>query len=189
MEKNSIRSNQTHIIVQCAMFLAIAVALNALSQMLPIAGVANGLKISISPIFKKIPCLLFGPWYGAAVCVFEDVLSNMVFFPKGAPIIWLTVVYALQGFMIGFLYKLINKIWRKKQTFADLFLKILIVFLIADTVKTVLSSVVLVKTITSFGKKGFWLVFAPRMIEEIFSIFICAYIDAYLIRVYNRIKK
>lgn len=180
------KNNSLRILVQCALFIALAVALYSVSYMIPIGGAA-GLRIGFSGIFKKIPCLLFGPWYGAAVCGITDILGYLVA-PQGAYIPLLTLVYVFQGFMIGFLFKYINKMW-KKDSFIVLLIKLFIVFSISDIIMTVLSSLTLMIFVPALMKKGFVYVFVPRLVEEIVSIFICTYIDACLIRVYNRIEK
>lgn len=182
MQKNS----SLRTLVQCALFVALSVALYSVSYMIPIGG-ASGLRIGFSGIFKKIPCLLFGPWYGAAVCGLTDILGYLVA-PQGAYIPMLTLVYVLQGFMIGFLFKYINKLW-KKDTFAALLIKLFIVFSISDIIMTILSSLTLMLFIPALMKKGFVYVFVPRLVEEVVSIFVCTYIDACLLRIYQRIIK
>ena len=174
-------------ITQCALFIALASALYSVSPMLPLGGV-GGIRIGFSGIVKKFPCLLFGPWYGAAVCAITDFIGYLIA-PSGAYIPVLTLVYAIQGFMIGGLFKYINKLFKNSDSFGILLLKLFIVFAISDIVMTVLSSLTLVLFVPALTKKGFLYVFVPRLIEETVSIFICTYVNACFMRIYKRIAK
>ncbi len=83
-----------------AVFLALAVVLKLVTTFyLPIMG-ASGLKIDFSGVFSAFPSILFGPWYGGAVCAAADLLGY-VLKPSGAFIPALTLTQFLSGFLIG----------------------------------------------------------------------------------------
>lgn len=93
-------------ITTSAVFLSIALVLKLTTTFyLPILG-ASGLKIDFSGIFSAFPSLLFGPWYGGAVCALADVLGAVIK-PSGAYIPLLTLTQFLSGFLVGVMWKLL----------------------------------------------------------------------------------
>ncbi len=100
-----------------AVFLSFALLLKTLTSFyLPILGAA-GLKVDFSGIFTAFPALLFGPFYGGAVCALADLLGYLLK-PSGAFIPLLTVTAFASGFLIGLFWKITVKNIKKNNKIA-----------------------------------------------------------------------
>lgn len=66
------------------------------------------MRLSISGFFTKMPAILFGPMYGAAVSGLTD-LFGYVLKPDGAYIFPVTLTAALGGAMSGFIFRFAQK--------------------------------------------------------------------------------
>ena len=108
------RNHSLLVLVQCALLLAIGLVFRYFSQMIPIAGV-GGMRLSISVFFTKIPAILFGPFYGAAVCGLADFLGWLIRPDEGAYIFPMTVTAAIGGLLAGIIFKYIKNIKLNKQ--------------------------------------------------------------------------
>ena len=103
------RNKSLVITVQCALLLAVGLVFRYFSQMIPIAGV-GGMRLSISVFFTRIPAILFGPFYGAAVGGLSDFLGWLIRPDEGAYIFPMTLTAALGGFLAGIIFKYIKNI-------------------------------------------------------------------------------
>ena len=101
------KNKSTKILVQCALFLAMALVLRNFSYMVFMGGGA-GMRLGISGFFSKMPAILFGPIYGAAVSGLTDMLGYVIK-PDGAYIFPLTITAAIGGAMSGFIFHLVKK--------------------------------------------------------------------------------
>lgn len=119
MSKNN---KSTKIIVQCALFLAMGLVLQNFSYMVFMGGGA-GMRIGISGFFTKMPAILFGPMYGAAVSGLTDMLGY-VLKPDGAYIFPVTLTAALGGAMSGFIFRFAKK--RSVQSIKKLYLIVIV---------------------------------------------------------------
>ncbi len=169
------------------MFLAIAVILRNFSQTLPIGG-GGGIRVGVSGFFTKMPALLFGPWFGAAVSGLYDFFGYLLK-PEGAYIFPLTLTSALGGVITGFLYKIVNKMFADTKSIFVLSLKLFVVFFISDVFVATINTPILMAFISALGKLGFWAVYIPRLVQEIVSVVLSAYVVAILLGVYKRVIK
>jgi len=98
------RNRSLLIMVQCALLLSIGLAFRYFSPMIPIGGV-NGMRISVSGFFTKMPSLLFGPVYGGAVGGLSDFLGWLIRQDEGAYIFPMTLTAALGGVISGLAFR------------------------------------------------------------------------------------
>lgn len=248
-------------LVQCALLLAVGLVFRYFSQMIPIAGV-GGMRLSVSVFFTRMPAILFGPVYGAAVGSLSDFLGWLIRPDEGAYIFPMTITAALGGFLAGFIFKhvkgirinsnhkgiyltitvlfgifgainhmsstlfahsyfgnLILQLGEKRlpyftygfyvcfaigiifylinylverfsnKPFAELYMKIFITLLCANIPVTTLNTFVLRWFYDGLAKLPFSVVYAPRVIEEIITTFITAYVVTYLYKVFERINR
>lgn len=255
------RNHSLLVLVQCALLLAIGLVFRYFSQMIPIAGV-GGMRLSISVFFTKIPAILFGPFYGAAVCGLADFLGWLIRPDEGAYIFPMTVTAAIGGLLAGIIFKYIKNIKLNKhhrgiylivsvlfgvfglmnhmcstvfsdsnfgrlilqlgekrlpyftygfyvcfivsilfylinlfiekfsnKQFAELYMKIFVTLLCANIPVTTLNTFVLRWFYDGLAKLPFSVVYAPRVIEEIITTFITAYVVTYLYKVFERLNK
>lgn len=117
------KNKSTKIMVQCALFLAIGLVLRNFSYMVSMGGGA-GMRLGISGFFTKMPAVLFGPVYGAAVSGLTDLLGY-VLKPDGAYIFPITLTATLGGTMSGFIFRLTKK--RSIETIRKLYMSVVIV--------------------------------------------------------------
>lgn len=120
MQKNY----QTKVVVQCALFLAIGVALGYFSQMIPIGG-SGSMRIGIAGFFYKMPSIIFGPLWGALVYGLKDFISYIIK-PEGAYIFPMTLTATVGGAVSGFVFRMIKN--RKAEL-----MRIVYILLIAVT--------------------------------------------------------
>ncbi|MEE0411066.1 MAG: hypothetical protein UD759_09810 [Clostridia bacterium] len=71
------KNKSTKILVQCALFLAMALVLRNFSYMVFMGGRA-GMRLGVSGFFSKMPAILFGPMYGAAVSGLTDLFGYVL---------------------------------------------------------------------------------------------------------------
>lgn len=101
------KNKSTKILVQCALFLAMGLVLRNFSYMVYMGG-GTGMRLGISGFFTKMPAILFGPLYGAAVSGLTDVLGFLLK-PEGAYIFPMTLSAACGGALTGFLFRIFKK--------------------------------------------------------------------------------
>ena len=249
------------VLVQCSLLLAIGLVFRYFSQMIPIAGV-GGMRLSISVFFTRIPAILFGPFYGAAVGGLADFLGWLIRPDEGAYIFPMTVTAAIGGLLAGIIFKYIKNIKLNKhhrgiylivsvlfgvfglmnhmcstvfsdsnfgrlilqlgekrlpyftygfyvcfivgilfylinlfiekfsnKPFAELYMKIFVTLLCANIPVTTLNTFVLRWFYDGLAKLPFSVVYAPRVIEEIITTFITAYVVTYLYKVFERLNR
>lgn len=116
------KNKSTKTIVQCALFLAMGLVLRNFSYMVSMGGGA-GMRLGISGFFIKMPAILFGPVYGAAVSGLTDLLGY-VLKPDGAYIFPITLTAACGGAMSGFIFRLTKK--RSVETIRKLYMAVVI---------------------------------------------------------------
>lgn len=211
------------------------------------------MRISISVFFTRIPAVLFGPFYGAAIGGLSDFLGWLIRPDEGAYIFPMTLTAALGGLIAGFVFKYIKNITLKRshkviyivvtilfgifgiinhlsstifadsffgrlifqlgekrlwfftygfyicfaigivfflinllteklsnKPFAQLYMKIFITLLVANLPVTTLNTFILRWYFDGLAKLPFFVVFAPRVIEEVITTFITAYVVTYL---------
>lgn len=111
---------------------------------------------------------------------------------------WLLSLGKKTGFFIygfyalciaGILFYIINAIIEKKSKadFFDSYLKIFLTLLICDIPVTTANTFILIKFIPVLGKLGFFAYYLPRLIEEIFMVFVTSYFMTYFYKIYKRI--
>ncbi len=248
-------------LVQCSLLLSIGLAFRYFSAMIPIGGV-TGMRISASGFFTKLPALLFGPFYGAAVGGLSDFLGWLIRQDEGAYIFPMTLSAALGGLIFGFVSKklkklklgfkfdiiyisvsvifglvavinlifselfsatgygaflinlsagrlflvtygcaacciiasaiyLINYIIAKyfEKDFAELYMKVLIGLLAAYIPVTTINTFILIWFYPALQKLNFYVVYLPRLVEEIVISLITAYILTILCRIYHSLVR
>ena len=116
------KNKSTKILVQCALFLAMALVLRNFSYMVFMGG-GSGMRLGVSGFFSKMPAILFGPMYGAAVSGLTD-LFGYVLKPDGAYIFPVTLTAALGGAMSGLIFRFAKK--RSVQTIQKLYAGVVI---------------------------------------------------------------
>ena len=116
------KNKSTKIIVQCSLFLAMALVLRNFSYMVFMGGGA-GMRLSISGFFWKMPSILFGPMYGAAVSGLTDMFGY-VLKPDGPYIFPLSITAALGGAMSGFIFRFAKK--RSIETIQRLYIAVVV---------------------------------------------------------------
>lgn len=104
IKSTSQRSHLTRKIILTALFIGLAVAVRSFSTMIYFLG-APGMRISLSPVFSRMPAILFGPLYGGIAGGITDILGYFVKM-EGAFIPFLTVTAILGGVLSGFLWNL-----------------------------------------------------------------------------------
>ncbi len=255
------RDKSLLVMVQCALLLSIGLAFRYFSPMIPIGGV-NGMRISASGFFTKMPSLLFGPIYGATVGGLSDFLGWLVRQDEGAYIFPMTLTAALGGLISGFVFRFLkDKVFGYKtdliyffvstffglvsiinfitigllpdssygmflsnldesrlflvtygcvmcciisqlfyiinyfitrhfeKDFAQLYIKILITLFIAYIPVTTINTFILLWFYPSLQKLDFYIVYLPRLIEEIVISLVSAYVLAFLYRLFHKLKK
>ncbi len=112
MEHTSSYSQVLRKIIQTALFVALALAVRNFSTMIYFLG-APGMRISFSPIFSRMPALLFGPLFGGLAAGIMDTLAYLIK-PEGPYIPLLTLTAILDGVLVGLVWKWIKKADTKK---------------------------------------------------------------------------
>lgn len=97
-------TNLTRKIILTALFIGLAVAVRSFSTMIYFLG-APGMRISLSPVFTRMPAILFGPLYGGIAAGIADILGYLVKM-EGAFIPLLTITAILGGVITGLLWSL-----------------------------------------------------------------------------------
>lgn len=142
--------NIIYSITVSAVFLSLALVLKTLTSFyLPILGAA-GLKVSFSGIFTAFPALLFGPFYGGAVCALDDLLGYLIK-PSGAYIPLLTLTAFASGFLIGIVWRLAVKYIRKANRAATVAVAVffLLLGLCGVTIHSTLNANHIIKGLTA----------------------------------------
>ncbi len=110
----------TKSLVLCALFIAMAVVLSLFDIPVPFAG-ATGMRISISGFVSKLPAILYGPMIGGICSGLMDIISHVVK-PEG-PFMWqLTLTAVSGGVMVGFLSKLLGRVFKDDKSMEKIFL-------------------------------------------------------------------
>lgn len=94
-------------------------------------------------------------------------------------------------FIIGMLFFIVNMIIERltDKPYADLYMKVFITLLCANIPVTTLNTFVLRWFYDGLAKLPFSVVYAPRIIEEIITTFITAYVLTYLYKLVTRLNK
>ena len=100
------KNKSTKILLQCALFLAMGLVLRNFSYMVYMGG-GTGMRMGVSGFFTKMPAILFGPMYGAAVTALTDVLGYIIR-PEGAYIFPMTITAACGGALSGLIFKAVK---------------------------------------------------------------------------------
>ncbi len=108
MENKSSESHVTRKIIQTALFIGLALAVRNFSTMIYFLG-APGMRISFSPIFSRMPALLFGPFYGGLAAGIMDIMAFLLK-PEGPYIPLLTLTAILDGVIVGLLWRGLKKV-------------------------------------------------------------------------------
>lgn len=100
---------KTLVMVQCAVFLAMAFVVRIIEQSFPITmGGVNFMKLGLSSPFILAPAILFGPIYGLIMGLLSDLMN--LFGPDGGQWIpWLTITAALKGWLVGLIWQWIKE--------------------------------------------------------------------------------
>lgn len=101
------KTNVTRIIILSALFVALAVVTRFFGTMIQLYGIP-GMRISFSPVFARMPAILFGPFYGGIAGGLTDVIAFLLK-PEGPYIPFLTMTQILDGILVGFLWNFIKK--------------------------------------------------------------------------------
>lgn len=254
------RNHSLIVLVQSSLFLAVALVFRFFSRMIPIYGV-GGMRISISVFFTRIPAILFGPIYGAAVGGLSDFLGWLIRPDEGAYIFPMTLTAAFGGLVAGFVFKFINKVKitpRHKtiylvitilfgvfgvmnhslitlykdsipgqlllqfgekrlpfitygfyvcfvvgilfylinllieklcnKPYAELYIKVLITLLVANIPVTTLNTFILRWFYDGLAKLPFFVLYTPRLIEELITTFITAYVITYFYELFMKLN-
>ncbi|QOX65298.1 folate family ECF transporter S component [Anoxybacterium hadale] len=174
-------SIKTRKVVISAVFVSISVGLKAISSFyLPLFG-QNGISVGISGVFTILPAILFGPVYGAMASGLADFLGYLMK-PVGPYLPLMTLVVAAGGFLRGWLWIKVCGLGRKK--FKSQIPPLLLVLISSGIFVTTLNTVILRETVFEAWKVlPFAAVWLPRVIEELVSNIVKAYIVAVLLRV------
>lgn len=99
-------------IIQTALFIGLALAVRSLSVMVSFMG-APGMRVGFTPIFSRMPAILFGPFFGGLATGIVDVLGYLIR-PEGPYIPLLTFTQILDGIIVGFVFKEVKRAETKR---------------------------------------------------------------------------
>lgn len=99
---NTSTRNVTRRTILTALFIALAIVVRNMSYMVYFLG-APGMRITIAPIFTRMPAMIFGPLYGGLASGVVDFISYLIK-PEGPYIPLLTLTAVLDGVVTGLVW-------------------------------------------------------------------------------------
>ncbi len=99
---------KTHLkkILYTAILIGAASVLKLVSPTLSIMG-APSLRISLSPVFFRMPAILFGPFYGGIAGGIVDIIGFLLK-PQGPYMPWLTLTAVVDGLISSFVWRFLK---------------------------------------------------------------------------------
>lgn len=152
-------------------------------------------KININKHFKVIFAIItalfgiFGIINHINYKSFPDFYFGSLLHQADENTIWLLTTGFYICFGIGVFFAVVNIIVEKmtSSSYSELYIKILITLLIAHCTSTTLTTFILCWQIESYAAAPFYTIYLPRLIEEIVTSFVSAYVIAHLYQLYIKL--
>ena len=173
MQKNF---SVTKKIIISGLFCGLAIIFSSLRIIIP--GVC---KISFDGPFYKFISIILGPFYGGISAFFAETIGAFLN-PVGNYIPLFSITGGLRGFLVGFIYRLLDEFsWAQKKS-----LKLIASIFISDFFVSFLNSII-IKFYLGWSPKIFWINVCIRFGKEFFLVIVNVIVLKIMLDIYDKI--
>lgn len=152
-------------------------------------------KVNINKHFKVLFALItalfgiFGTINHVSYNLFPKSYFGNLLHQADEDTIWVLTIGFYICFGVGLLFAIINTVVERltSNSYSELYIKILITLLIAHCTATTLTTLILCWQFTSYAAAPFYTIYLPRLIEEIVTSFVSAYVITHLYQLYIKL--